>query len=357
MNCALILAGGRGERFWPISTEERPKQFAKILGEKTMIQMTVERINKLIPLQQIFVVTSEEYVELTKEQLPQIPEGNIIIQPYVRNTAPVIALSTMVIEKKFGDASIVVLPSDHQINDVDKFVDTIDSGFESLEKEKNQIITLGINPTRPEIGYGYIKYKDDFDKIKEFEFHEVESFHEKPDIKTASIYFISENYLWNSGIFLWKTSTLINLIKTHTYSIYEKLNRAIEYYGTEDYKHKINSEYENIEDISIDKGVLEKCNNIFVIPSDFGWDDVGSWSSVERYRSADDNENIIVGNVGNIVNKNNYVMSFDTCTRKKVIMLGLKNMFVIDSNEALIIGNREELENVSKLKKEFREIR
>ena len=221
MLCALIMAGGKGTRFWPLSTADKPKQFLKLLGSETMIQMTVNRINKEIPLSRIFVCTTKNYVELVKDQLPNLNVNNIIVEPEGRNTAPCIALSALMIKRRFKNANMIVLPSDHLIRDEEKFLQSIKEANEFLENNKNAIITLGMKANRVETGYGYIKIdKEFFDgNVKK-----VQSFIEKPTFNKAREYFESNEYLWNSGMFLWNVNNIISLIREHLPKTYNTLS-------------------------------------------------------------------------------------------------------------------------------------
>lgn len=344
--CGVIMAGGKGKRFWPLSTDEKPKQFLNLLGQDTMIQMTVKRLEKLIPIERIFIVTDEKYIRLIKEQLPGIPEKNIIVEPMGKNTAPCIALSACIIERFYGDSTLIVLPSDHLIKDEESFLKALKIGAKVIEEKTDSIITLGIEPDRPETEYGYIKY---FNKTKiedDINIYTVESFVEKPDKETAMHYLSEGNYLWNSGMFIWKTST----IKKHTQhflpDVYKAINEIEIAIDKENFREVLNREYNKIESISIDYGIMEKINNIYVIPSYFGWDDVGSWNSIVRYSEKDSNNNIIIGQVKNLEGKRNFIFG----NGKKIAIVGAEDIFVIDTEEILVIGNKNYLNEIIKIK-------
>jgi len=270
MLCALIMAGGKGERFWPLSTEDKPKQFLNLLGEESMIQLTVKRLEEIIPLERIFIVTAERYTSLIKEHLPQLPDRNIILEPEIKNTAPCIAFSAFYIREFYEDSTLVVLPSDHLILDEDKFRNIIVTGEEFVENNQNSILTIGINPTRPDTGYGYIHTGKEITTINDYKIIEVESFKEKPCLSLAEQYIKDKNYLWNSGMFIWKTSTVINKTKEFLPKTFNILSST----NLNDYEN-IKENYSKLESVSVDYGIMEKTKDIFVIPGDFGWDDLG----------------------------------------------------------------------------------
>ena len=333
--CTLIMAGGRGTRFWPKSTEEKPKQFLNLIGEKTMLQLTVERSLKVTPIERIFVVTGEIYKDIVKEQLPELPEKNIIIEPTGRNTAPCILLSTLYIKQMYENANVVVLPSDHIIKDVDNFCYTINKANNYIENEnKNAIITIGITPTRPETGYGYIKYTDK--KYKEVV--KVEKFVEKPNIEKAREYLEEGKYLWNAGMFVFNVNYMLEELKENCSQSYDILSKlpAIDRI---DYEKELNKVYKECESISIDYAVMEKSKNVYVIPSELGWDDIGTWKCLERYIEHDENGNVSIGETFTEDSKNNIIYA----ENKKIILLGVEDLFCIDSNGVLIIGKKDKL--------------
>ena len=240
MLCALIMAGGKGTRFWPLSTEEKPKQFLNLIGEETMIQMTVNRIKPIIPIERVFVCTGEMYVDLVKEQLPELPEQNIIVEPEGRNTAPCIALSAFVIKKYYKDANMIVLPSDHLISDEDEFRNVIKNADEFVRENKEAIITLGMEPSRPETGYGYIRYGKDEKEINNHKVIKVDAFVEKPNKEKAEAYIKEGNYLWNGGMFLWSADNILNQIDKYSNDTYKAL-KDIETVTNEEIQELINN--------------------------------------------------------------------------------------------------------------------
>lgn len=337
MLCALIMAGGKGTRFWPLSTEEKPKQFLNLVGDDTMIQMTVNRILPIIPIERIFVCTGEKYIDYVINQLPKLPKENIIVEPEGRNTAPCIALSSMIIKRKFNDASVLVLPSDHLIEKEDEFRSIILKGNDFLENNPYNIVTLGIQPNRPETGYGYIKLKDEiFNNI-----YKVDKFVEKPDENTAKKYLANGNYLWNSGMFLWKAENIINQIKNYSPEIYEAL-KEIETIEEDVIGNYVKENYKNTTNISIDYAVLEHSKDIYVIPSDIGWDDIGTWKAVERYRDRDLDNNIVAENVSVIESKSNMIVN----NKKRVVLIGIEEVMTLETEDSIFIVNKKYMDNL-----------
>ena len=348
MLCALIMAGGKGTRFWPLSTEEKPKQFLNLIGEKTMIQMTVDRIKPIVPIERIFISTGQMYVDLVKEQLPELPEKNIIVEPEGRNTAPCIALSAFVINRYYNDATMVVLPSDHLIKDENEFRDIIGNADKFIKKKQESIITLGMQPSRPETGYGYIKYSFDEDKIDKLDNHrviKVDEFVEKPNKEKAELYISEGNYLWNGGMFLWNINNILNQIKKYSPKTYNALEK-VESVEESKLQETINNSYKFTESISIDYAVLEKSNDIYVIPSDFGWDDVGSWEALDRYREKDELGNILVGDTKALYGTNNLVIS----SGQSIVVDGLSDIYVIENDGKILVGHKSNVANVKELK-------
>ena len=346
MLCALIMAGGKGTRFWPLSTEEKPKQFLNLIGEETMIQMTVNRIKPIIPIERVFVCTGEMYVDLVKEQLPELPEQNIIIEPEGRNTAPCIALSAFVIKKYYKDANMIVLPSDHLISDEDEFRNVIKNADEFVKANKEAIITLGMEPTRAETGYGYIRYGKDEKVINNHKVIKVDAFVEKPNKEKAKAYIKEGNYLWNGGMFLWSADNILNQIDKYSNDTYKAL-KDIETVANEEIQELINNNYHKTEAISIDYAVMEKSDSIYVVPSRFGWDDVGSWEALDRYREKDDKGNVLVGSAKVVDSHGNLVIS----SSHDIVVEGLKDIYVIENDGKILVGHKSNVANVKELKK------
>ncbi|GKU31659.1 mannose-1-phosphate guanylyltransferase [Clostridium folliculivorans] len=335
MLCALIMAGGKGTRFWPLSTEEKPKQFLSLIGEETMIQMTINRVKRIIPIDRIFVSTGDKYVELVKEQLPELPERNIIVEPEGRNTAPCIALSAFVISRYYSDSNIVVLPSDHLINEEDKFVDILTMASDFVNDNNDAIVTLGMEPNRPETGYGYIKVGEQFIQSVNNSVNIVESFVEKPNYEKAQDYINQGNYLWNGGMFVWKTKNVIDLTKRFLPFTYEALKdvTTVEEAKLQEY---INTSYHKTDNISVDYGIMERAERIFVIPCDFGWDDVGNWTSIDRYSDKDTNGNVFNAKGYPFKSNNNIVL-----TNKKILLNNINDLIIVETEDYIMISSKK----------------
>ncbi len=341
MLVALIMAGGQGTRFWPLSTEDKPKQFLNLIGNETMIQMTVNRMRPIIPIERIFVCTGKRYVDLVKEQVPELPERNIIIEPEARNTAPCIALSSMIVERYYKNATMIVLPSDHLISDEDKFRRIIREGNDYLNDNENAILTLGMKPNRAETGYGYIKLGEKVNSA----ISKVDRFVEKPNRELAEEYLELGNYLWNGGMFIWKINNIINKIKEYIPNTYEALH-SIREVPEDKLQDIIDERYSRTDQISIDYAVLEKSNEIYVLPSEIGWDDIGSWKAVERYRKKDNSGNISSNNTIKIESEDNMIIN----NHKKVVMIGVKDILTIELEDRIFVINKNYIDNLREYK-------
>jgi Mannose-1-phosphate guanylyltransferase len=350
MLTSLIMAGGKGERFWPKSRTHLPKQFLNISGTKSMIQQAVSRLERLMSIEQIFIVTNELYAELISAQIPHLPAENIIIEPVGRNTAPCIALSSLYIEDKYPDSTILVLPSDHIIKNEDEFVSILRTAAEVAEQGEN-IVTLGIAPTYPETGYGYIESSNEFSVLNAMEVHKVKRFVEKPDVQTAKSYLNAGRYYWNSGMFIWKGSTILASFKKHMPVLYEiMLNIQINILegASRDFIHH---EFMKMPEDSIDYGIMEKADNIYVIPCKLGWDDVGSWTALDRINDRDEHGNVIKGNILNIDTKRCIIESNNG---KLVATLGIEDLIVVDTDDVTLICSKEKAQEMKLLLKELR---
>lgn len=330
---AIIMAGGKGTRLWPRSREKFPKQFLEVIpGQGTLLQQSVKRISSLVNIKDVFIVTSKMYKDIVAKQLPKLPKNNILCEPEGRNTSPAIEYASLVIKERYGDNVIsFVLPSDHIILKQKEFINTFKHAAQLADK--GNLVTLGIKPTEPNTGYGYIKV------IKNTE--NVEKFVEKPDLETAKKYFLSVNYYWNSGMFIWKISSIENAFKKYMPKQHNAFLNLFKLKGTKR-DAALPKTYKSLESISIDYAVMEKANNVKVVKSDFGWDDVGSWLSLERINKLDKNKNYLDGNIIALDTKSSIIKS----DKKLIATLGLENIIIIDSKDAILIASKNKLNNM-----------
>ncbi len=344
---ALIMAGGRGERFWPRSRKNLPKQFLSLTGDgRTMIQLTVERILNLVAIEDIFIVTNKDYKELVKEQLPELPEANILCEPIGRNTAPCIGLGAVHIARKYKDALMLVLPSDHLIKYNSMFLGILREACKIAEENTN-LVTIGITPDYPETGYGYIKFNPDISKGHAFA---VDCFVEKPSIEVAKEYIETEEYLWNSGMFVWKVSSILKNIKLFLPETYTGLLKIQDAIGTDEQDAVLEREFKEFASVSIDYGVMEKTENIYTVPGTFGWDDVGSWLAVERIRKSNEFGNVVSGNVITVDSQNCIIEG----SGKLIAAVGLEELVIVDSADAILICDKKATGDIKKVLENLR---
>lgn len=343
-NYLVILAGGAGSRFWPISSEELPKQFLDILGcGRTLIQLTLERFNGLIPKENVWVVTAEKYREIVMEQLPEIPSGNILCEPCRRNTAPCICYVSWKIKKLNTKANIVVSPSDHLVVDIQAFQSAIDDSL-SFAAETDAVVTLGLKPTRPETGYGYIKADLTYSSSRKHNIFRVDEFKEKPTLEVAKEYIQSPNYLWNSGIFIWNVNTIINAFRVYEPEVSSIFEGLMPYYGTDKEQNKIDESYPQCKNISVDYAILEKAEEIFVSPASFSWSDLGTWNSLREQSDMDKYGNVCIGD--NIKLYDTYNTIVHTCNKKEVIVEGLDGYVVAEKEGKLLVCRLSEEQRI-----------
>lgn len=343
-NYLVILAGGAGSRFWPISSEELPKQFLDILGcGRTLIQLTLERFNGLIPKENVWVVTAEKYREIVMEQLPEIPSGNILCEPCRRNTAPCICYVSWKIKKLNTKANIVVSPSDHLVVDIQAFQSAIDDSL-SFAAETDAVVTLGLKPTRPETGYGYIKADLTYSSSRKHNIFRVDEFKEKPTLEIAKEYIQSPNYLWNSGIFIWNINTIINAFRVYEPEVSSIFEGLMPYYGTDKEQNKIDESYPQCKNISVDYAILEKAEEIFVFPASFSWSDLGTWNSLREQSDMDKYGNVCIGD--NIKLYDTYNTIVHTCNKKEVIVEGLDGYVVAEKEGKLLVCRLSEEQRI-----------
>jgi mannose-1-phosphate guanylyltransferase len=334
----LIMAGGVGSRFWPRSRKNLPKQLLNIFGQQTMIQETVDRIRDLVPPENILIITNKVQKALVEEQLSFIPKENIVAEPVGRNTAPCVGLAAQIICKKSKDAVFVTLPADHLIKNRKKFTDSLNKAIDFANKSKG-LITFGITPNRPDTGYGYIN----FEKSEvEDNIHKVIRFVEKPDADTAKKYIESGDYSWNSGMFVWRTDVILDEITSHLPELSKGLNELDKSIGTKEFDSSLEVFFNSIKGISVDYGIMEKSDKVFMIEGDFDWSDVGSWETVYEMSEKDENYNAIVGDVHTKKTKSSYIFS----PHKFTSVIGVDNVVVIDTPDALLVCNRDNVQDV-----------
>ena len=346
-----IMAGGAGTRFWPASRENKPKQFLDILGTgKTLLQSTFERFLKICPKEHIYIITNTKYAPLVLEQLPDITEKQIIKEPLRRNTAPCIAYAAQKILKQDKHANMVISPSDHFIEVEDKFIETINFALSESEKE-DILITLGIQPTRPDTGYGYIQF------IKEnngnSHIHKVKTFTEKPTLEIAKTFIQSGDFLWNSGIFIWNVKAINNAFQKYLPEIFDVFQAGARLYSTPNEAEFIQDAYALCTNISIDYGVMEKANNVYVIPGNFGWSDLGTWTSVHDKLPKNGSNNAVVGK--NVMLYNAKDCMVNVPDDKLVVINGMEDFIVVESDDVLLITPKSDEQKIKQILRDIKE--
>lgn len=342
-NHLVIMAGGVGSRIWPMSTKTMPKQFVDILGcGRTLIQLTMDRFRGLVPRENVWVVTSQEYKEIVSEQIPEIPSQNILLEPCRRNTAPCIAYASWRIKKRDPKANIVVSPSDHVVLDVEEFRRITVSCLGHVS-ESDSIVVLGIKPLRPETGFGYIQIDQSAVSPRSKNIYRVDTFREKPDLRTAQQYVAQGNYLWNAGIFIWNVNTIVNAFRIYARTISDVFEGLLPFYCTAEEQAKINEAFPLCESISIDYAIMEKAEEIFCYPADFGWSDMGTWGALHDNISQDAAGNTLIGNVDCYETSNCIV---HTAGLKKVVIQGLDGYIVAEKDGDLLICKLSEEQRI-----------
>lgn len=338
------MAGGIGSRFWPMSTPECPKQFIDVLGcGRTLLQLTADRFKNICPPENIWVVTSAAYSAIVKEQLPEIPKNHILKEPCRRNTAPCIAYVSWRIKAQNPNANIVVTPSDHIVMDIAEFQRVVASCM-LFTSETDAIVTLGMKPTRPETGYGYIQADLSAASVRNKEIFRVDSFREKPDLSTAERYIKKNNYFWNSGIFIWSVSTIVNAFRVYQPTISKIFENLLPLYGTEQEQEAIDREFPLCESISVDYAIMEKVDEIFVCPASFGWSDLGTWGSLHEHTPHDAYGNACIGK--NIAVYESHNCMIHTTQEKKVVVQGLDGYIVAEKDDTLLICKLSEEQRI-----------
>jgi mannose-1-phosphate guanylyltransferase len=346
-NYVLIMAGGVGSRFWPKSRNNFPKQFLDILGiGKSLLQLTYERFLKLCPPKNIFIVTNSQYQEIIMEQLKGISSNQLICEPSRNNTAPCIAYASFKLSALNPDANIVVAPSDHFILYEDTFIQKVNQALEYTNAHE-ALVTLGIAPTRPDTGYGYIKYEAD----EEEGVHKVIQFTEKPNVEKAKEFLAEGNYVWNAGIFIWKAKSILNALKKYSGDIYSLFEKGSAIYNTDQERGFIDEHYPASPNISIDYAIMEQADNVYTIPAEFGWSDLGTWASLYEAAPKDEDNNVIAAKQINLTGTTNSIIHIHK--DKLAVIRGLDNYIVVDEGNALLIYPKNDEQEIKEIVKQM----
>ncbi|HXG31709.1 MAG TPA: mannose-1-phosphate guanylyltransferase [Thermodesulfobacteriota bacterium] len=344
----LIIAGGEGKRFWPLSRKDRPKQFLSLIGGRSMIRQTVDRVLPIVPIERVFVVTLERYAKQTLEHIPELPSGNLIVEPEGKNTAPAIALGTLRVKKLDPDAVTVVLPADHAIGNEDGFRDALLFGegvaSTGLQCGGFPLVTLGVRPLRPETGYGYIKEGEVVRESDGYKAKRVKGFTEKPDLKTASGFLEEGGYYWNSGIFIWRVSAILSAFQSLLPMWYVHFDGLMDSMGTPKERDALLGFYEGIEPGPIDKLILERWEHTLVIPIDFPWSDIGSWQALDEFLRIGD-ETVSKGDVVSLDSTS--CLAFGD--KRLIALLGVRDLIVVETEDAVLVLDKGRAQDVKRM--------
>jgi mannose-1-phosphate guanylyltransferase len=343
---AAVLAGGKGERFWPVSVMSHPKQFLSMFGDKPMLQETISRIEELVPAERTLVMTGDHLTPLVAETSPDVPKDNVLGEPIPRNTAPAIAMAALVLDVRAPGAPMAVLPADHLIRDKKAFLDDLSKAVQ-VAIEGDRLVTFGIKPNRPETQYGYVHIGAPLGSFEDV--YEARGFREKPNLKQAGQLLAEGSHLWNSGIFVWTTTAILNALEEHLPSLRRELEAVRPAIGTAGQKAALDSFYQSAQKISIDYGVMEQADNVAVVKASFDWDDVGSWLSMERFLQEDEMGNVVRGDAVNLNTENSIVVSGDGL----VATLGVSNILVVRTGNATLVCQKDRVGEIGKLVEEI----
>ena len=340
---AIIMAGGIGSRFWPISKKNTPKQFLDILGTgETLIQQTFRRLKKIVPVENIFIVTNEMYKQLCLDQINCLKKDNILLEPVMRNTAPCIAYASFKLQKINPNANMIIAASDHIITNEEKYIN-ISKKCLDISRETNVLLTLGITPSRPDTGYGYIQYESNELEI-DANLKKVKTFTEKPNQELALSFIDSGDFLWNSGMFIWSAKSITLAFRKYLRDIYDIFEEGKEFYQTKNEQEYINRVFPGCKNISIDYAIMEKADNVYVFPSEFGWSDLGTWGSVSTHIESDKDNNSVIGN--NIIFNDSVNNIVNTDKKKLVVLQGIDGYIIIDTKEVLMICKTDDEQKI-----------
>lgn len=343
-NHLVIMAGGVGSRFWPVSTVQRPKQFLDIMGcGKSMLQLTLERFGDIVPIENVWVVTGASFADMVREQLPEVPAENILLEPCGRGTAPCICYVSWKIKMRNPRANVIVTPADHNVKDEETFRLSIRETVK-FASETDAIVTLGMKATYPATGYGYIRADLRYPALRQRNIFRVDSFREKPDEETARGYIRQNNYYWNAGIFVWNVSTIVNAFRVYSREISSIFESLASVYDTPQEQERINELFPTCPKISVDYAIMEHAEEVFVYPVDFGWSDVGTWGSLHEQLPKDAHGNAVVGNDVHIVESENCIVHTTTC--RSVVVQGLDGFIVVEKDGNLLIAKMTEEQRI-----------
>jgi mannose-1-phosphate guanylyltransferase len=336
------MAGGSGTRFWPRSRKAKPKQFLTIFGNESLIQATINRFSHFIPDESIYIVSAKNQQQVLEEQTSRLPKGNLIYEPVGKNTLPAIGLAALFIAKNDPDGMMVVSPADHLTQNDALFQETIESAAKIAE-EKNGIVTIGITPNAPATGYGYIEIADEIKIGQPIRSFAVNRFVEKPNLETAQAYIASGKFFWNAGIFVFKVSVFLEAVQKYAPKLYADLLKIAETIGTESYEQVLDKIYNQVDSISIDYGIMEKADNVYLVQGDFVWNDLGSWEEVYKYDpQKDENQNVKSGEVVFVDSKNSYV----SAPNSLVAVVGLDDVIVVQEGDTILVCKRDRAEDI-----------
>ena len=342
---AILMAGGVGSRFWPVSTSDFPKQFHDMLGTgDTLIQKTFQRLSRLIPKENIYILTNERYNDLVLEQLPEVTQKQVVLEPAMRNTAPCILYASLKIQKENPDALMIVAPSDHWIEDEQTFAKNVEEAFNYCS-ENDALMTLGIQPTFPNTGFGYIEFDQESTEV----IKPVNQFREKPDYETAKAFIAQGNFLWNAGIFMWSVKSVVAAFQNNQPELYQLFESGIPVYNTEFEDDFIKDNYPNAENISVDYAIMEKSTNVFVIGAEFDWNDLGTWGSLYDKLDKNEDNNAILNAKSLVENAGGNMIR--TKSGKQVIIDGLNDYIIVDNDEALLIYPKNKEQDIKQVLK------
>jgi mannose-1-phosphate guanylyltransferase len=349
LNYVVILAGGRGERFWPLSRTEHPKQLLHITSDKTMLQETIDRVKDLIPVERALVVTGENIKKVILEKVSYLKEENLIVEPEMKNTCLAIGLAAVHLRKIDPSATMVVLSSDHMIQPKEKLLKILEVGTE-IATRGEYLITLGIIPTRAETAYGYIEFSELYDSIDDIPIYQIKEFKEKPTRVVAQQYYYDRRHLWNSGMFIWTVSTILKVLEKHMPRMFKEIEIYSKGIGTKNQAEAARKLYQNVENISIDCAVLEKADNALVIKADLIWDDIGNWLALDRIKQKDRDNNVIMGEAKTI---NTYETTIVNDSKGIIATLGVSDLVIVKTDEIVFIAHKTKVQDVKELLREF----